>query len=108
MRGALRTLRRAVPLAAPSGRTSVRSRCTTDAGPFAEDVFWVLHGAGPPLMVPQSARGSDALLAWLQELPVFDSEAVIAAMSSAGNERFPCWARAADAELGATPDRGGT
>jgi hypothetical protein len=68
---------------------------TTDAGPFAEDVFWVLHhGAGPPLMVPQSAGGSDALLARLQELPGFDSRAVIAAMSSAGNERFPCWTRA--------------
>jgi hypothetical protein len=35
---------------------------TTDAGPFAEDVFWVLHGAGPPVMVPQSAGGSDAFL----------------------------------------------
>ncbi len=67
---------------------------TTDAGPFAEDVFWVLHGTGPPLMIPQSAGGSDALLARLQELPGFDSRAVIAAMSSAGNERFPCWARA--------------
>ena len=67
---------------------------TTDAGPFAEDVFWVLHGSGSPLMVPQSAGGSDALLARLQELPGFDSRAVIAAMSSAGNERFPCWARA--------------
>ena len=67
---------------------------TTDAGPFAEDVFWVLHGAGQTLMIPQSAGGSDALLARLQELPGFDSRAVIAAMSSAGNERFPCWARA--------------
>ena len=67
---------------------------TTDAGPFAEDVFWALHGAGPPRMVPQSAGGSDALLARFQELPGFDSRAVIAAMSSAGNERFPCWVRA--------------
>jgi hypothetical protein len=66
---------------------------TTDAGPFAEDVHWVLHASGSPLMVPQSADGSDALLARLQELPGFDSRAVIAAMSSAGNERFACWAR---------------
>jgi hypothetical protein len=66
---------------------------TTDAGPFAEDVFWALQGAGPPLLVPQSAGGSDALLARLQELPGFDSRAVISAMSSAGNERFQCWAR---------------
>jgi hypothetical protein len=67
---------------------------TTDTGPFAEDVFWVLHSCELQLMVPQSAGGSEALLARLQELPGFDSRAVIAAMSSVGNERFPCWARA--------------
>lgn len=66
---------------------------TTDAGPFAEDVFWVLHVDGPPMMIPQLAGGSDALLTRLQELPGFDSGAVIAAMSSSGNARFPCWAR---------------
>jgi hypothetical protein len=54
---------------------------TTDGGPFAEDVFWVLHSTGSPLLVPQSAGGSDALLTRLQELPGFDSRAVIAAMS---------------------------
>jgi hypothetical protein len=77
---------------------------TTDAGPFAEDVFWVLHGAGQPLLIPQSTGGLDALLARLQELSGFDSGAVIAAMSSAGNERFPCWGRAASAEPRAAPD----
>jgi hypothetical protein len=75
---------------------------TTDTGPFAEDVFWVLHGAGPPLVVPQSACGSDALLGRLQELPGFDSRAVIAAMSSAGNERFRV-GREPDAEPAAAP-----
>ncbi|ABU56442.1 hypothetical protein [Roseiflexus castenholzii] len=66
---------------------------TTDSGPFAEDVFWRLHGDGPPLLIPQSASGSDSLLARLQELPGFDNRAVIAAMSSVGNERFLCWMR---------------
>ena len=80
---------------------------TTDAGPFAEDVFWVLHRTEPTLLVPQSTGGSDALLARLQELPGFDSRPVIAAMSSAGNKRFPCWARATDAEPGAAADGGG-
>jgi len=65
----------------------------TAGGPFAEDVFWVLRGTGPPLLIPQSANGSEALLARLQELPGFDNQAVIAAMASAGNERFLCWAR---------------
>lgn len=66
---------------------------TTDAGPFAEDVFWVLHAA-ESLVIPQSADGADALLGRLQELPGFDNQATIAAMSSAGDGRFPCWARA--------------
>jgi len=79
---------------------------TTDAGPFVEDVFWVLHGSGQLLLIPQSAGGSDALLSRFQELPGFDSRAVIAAMSSAGNERFPCWSRAQDAEPGAAADGG--
>lgn len=64
---------------------------TTDGGPFTEDVFWVLHGTGSPLVVPQSAGGSDDLLARLQQLPGFDSKAVIAAMSSTSAARFLCW-----------------
>lgn len=66
---------------------------TTDTGPFAEDVFWALYGSGQPLILPQSVAGSDALLSRLQELPGFDNRAVIAAMSSVGSQRFPCWAR---------------
>jgi hypothetical protein len=68
---------------------------TTADGPFTEDVFWVLRGAGATVSVPQSADGSDALLARLQKLPGFDSRAVIAAMSSAGEAHFPCWSRGA-------------
>ena len=67
---------------------------TNNLGPFSEDVFWVLHGAGPPLMIPQSASGSDGLLARLQELPEFDNRQVIAAMMSADSTRFLCWTRA--------------
>lgn len=66
---------------------------TTDDGPFDEDVFWVLHGGGPPLVVAQSVDGAPALLARLQELPGFDNEAVIAAMSSTDVARFLCWRR---------------
>jgi hypothetical protein len=69
---------------------SVRIR-TTDAGPFTADVFWVLEGNGSFCVVPQAARGEERLLARLQELPGFDSEAVIAAMSSTDNAEFTCW-----------------
>jgi hypothetical protein len=69
---------------------SVRIR-TTDAGPFTADVFWVLEGGGSSCVVPQAARGEERLLARLQELPGFDSEAVIAAMRSTDNAEFTCW-----------------
>lgn len=66
---------------------------TTDDGPFADDVFWVLHGGGKGLVVPQTAAGTDALLERLQALPGFRNEAVIQAMGSDGPGRFLCWRR---------------
>ena len=42
--------------------------------------------------MPQSADGADALLARLQQLPGFNNEAVIEAMSSA-DRTFVCWKR---------------
>jgi len=60
---------------------------TDDGGPLSEDVFWVLRGPGAAVVIPQSAGGSHALLARLQQLPGFDNQAVIAAMSSTRSER---------------------
>lgn len=69
---------------------------TTDQGPFAEDVWWVLiykdeDGEGH-CMIAQEV-GGEALLARLQALPNFDNEAVIAAMMSVENKLFTCWQR---------------
>jgi len=64
---------------------------TTDEGPFVEDVFWVLHGAGRQCVVPQSAEGHRELLIRLQRLPRFNNRAVIEAMGCAGNARFEVW-----------------
>ena len=64
---------------------------TTDAGPLVADVFWILQGSDSTCVVPQGARGEPELLRRLQELPDFDSEAVIAAMSSTDNAEFLCW-----------------
>ena len=64
---------------------------TSDAGPFVEDVFWMLRGTRGNCRVPQEADGSGALLDRLQQLPGFDNEAVIAAMSSTANASFACW-----------------
>jgi hypothetical protein len=65
---------------------------TTDAGPFVEDVWWILIDAQGHCIIPQEA-GSARLLARLQELPDFDNDAVIAAMSSVENKIFACWQR---------------
>jgi hypothetical protein len=68
---------------------------TTDEGPFAEDVYWILvaRGGNGGCAVPSGAEGADALLARLQELPGFDNEVVIRAMASTENARFVCWRR---------------
>jgi len=68
---------------------------TTDAGPFQTDVFWVLAAGETGVAVPQGATGEGELLERLQQLPGFDSRAVIAAMGCTDNQRFICWKRSA-------------
>jgi hypothetical protein len=66
---------------------------TTDDGPFAADVFWMLAGDNSGCVVPLGAAGEDEMIAKLQALPGFNNEAVIEAMSSTGNRSFLCWRR---------------
>ena len=68
---------------------------TTSDGPFAPDVFWVLHGTTGGCAVPQGATGDKELLERLQALRGFDNQAFIEAMSSTSERRFLCWQRAA-------------
>ena len=68
---------------------------TTGDGPFAPDVFWVLHGTDGGCAIPQGATGDSQLLERLQALPGFDNKAAIEAMSSASDRRFLCWQRTA-------------
>ena len=67
---------------------------TTGDGPFAPDVFWVLHGTDGGCAVPQGATGDRQLLERLQTLPGFDNGSFIEAMSSTSDRRFVCWQRA--------------
>jgi hypothetical protein len=69
---------------------------TTDEGPTAEDVFWILLGANGRCAVPGGADGMKELLVQLQQLPGFDNGAVIRAMGSTANARFVCWKRRSD------------
>jgi hypothetical protein len=66
---------------------------TTDEGPYADDVIWLLAGTDGGCAVPSETDGMNELLPRLQQLPGFDNEAVIRAMSSTADARFVCWAR---------------
>ena len=68
---------------------------TTSDGPFAPDVYWLLHGIGGGCAVPQGATGDKALLERLQALPGFDNRPLIEAMASTSDRRFLCWQRPA-------------
>lgn len=70
------------------------SVATTDAGPWSDDVVWLLEGSTGGCAVPQSAVGADDLLARLQGLPGFDNETFVAAMGCTDNAIFVCWQRA--------------
>jgi hypothetical protein len=64
---------------------------TTDTGPLAPDVFWILVGKRGGCVIPQGATGEQGLLDRLQVLDGFDNEMVIQAMASCENQRFLCW-----------------
>lgn len=66
---------------------------TTDDGPFAADVFWLLHGSHSGCVIPQGATGHGELLERLQVLPEFDNGALIEAMGSTSNAVFACWVK---------------
>lgn len=66
---------------------------TNDSGPWGCDVCWhLIDRAGKRgCIIPQGATGEDGLLQRLQQLPEFDNEQVIEAMSSMKNCLFKCW-----------------
>lgn len=67
---------------------------TTEAGPYADDLFWVLthrDGRRGPV-VPMDAQGEHELLKSMQRrLPGFDNMAVVEAMGSTSNASFVIW-----------------
>ena len=66
---------------------------TTSAGPFMDDVFFVLRGAGENgVVVPQELAMEHKLLDVLQaRLPNLDNTAVISAMGCTDDARFVIW-----------------
>jgi len=66
---------------------------TTSGGPFAPDVFWLLHGTDGGCAIPQGATGESLLLERLWALPGFDMRTFIEAMLCVSDKRFLCWQR---------------
>jgi hypothetical protein len=68
---------------------------TTNAGPYGEDVFFVLTGTGGKgCLVPHAAAVRTKLLEALQvRFPNLDDAAVIAAMGCTSNNTFLLWER---------------
>ncbi|WP_422928138.1 hypothetical protein [Singulisphaera sp. PoT] len=76
---------------------------TTDEGPFVADVYLVLHAGKGGCVVSQEDEGFGPLFERLQQLPGFDNEAFISAMSCTDNAIFECWRRT---EAASTPGPG--
>ena len=66
---------------------------TSDAGPWSADLHWFFFGADGEAMAvfPQGARGEEAAVDRLTELPGFDHDAMIKAVTCTENAVFPVW-----------------
>ena len=66
---------------------------TTNEGPWACDVYFVLHGTSSGCVVPQGATGDQKLVERLLKLPAFDEKLFIRAMGCTSNKTFDVWKR---------------
>jgi hypothetical protein len=64
---------------------------TTSEGPFVDDVFWVLVGQNGECVVPSESAGIQELMERLGQLPRFDHNACISAMSCTSDKESLCW-----------------
>lgn len=63
---------------------------TTSKGPLYPDLFWLLESDSGIIIVPSEGPDENFLLK-VQNMPGFDNEAVIKAMSSTIDDIFVCW-----------------
>lgn len=66
---------------------------TTDDGPFAPDMFWVLYGSSDGCVIPWGATGEKELMDRLQALPGFRNDVIVDATSLTTNNQLLCWER---------------
>lgn len=72
---------------------------TTDDGPFAPDMFWVLYGSTDGCVIPWGATGENELLIRLQALPGFRNDLMVDATTLTTNTQLLCWERPLGAVL---------
>lgn len=70
---------------------------TTDDGPFAPDIYWLLRSSSGGCAVPREAQGHPVLLERLLALPNFDHQNFIRAQGSIEKACFQVWQRKAAA-----------
>lgn len=63
---------------------------TTSKGPLYPDLFWMIESTSNITIIPSEGPDED-LLTKVQNMPEFDNEAVIKAMTSTKDEIFVCW-----------------
>ena len=67
---------------------------TTDTGPWAEDLHWVLEeDGGSTLTIPNSAAGTEKLFDAFAALPGVDYAKATKAMESTENDSYVSWAK---------------
>lgn len=64
---------------------------TNDRGPFVEDVYWLLASKEKVISYPSEATGTEEMLKRLQEIPTFNNERLIEAMTCTDNQTFILW-----------------
>jgi hypothetical protein len=64
---------------------------TNDQGPFVEDVYWLLASKEKVISYPNEATGTEEMLKRLQEIPTFNNERLIDAMTCTDNQTFILW-----------------
>lgn len=67
---------------------------TTEDGPWAEDMFWVLEeDGGTTLTIPNSATGTEKLFDAFSALPGVDYTMATKAMGSTHNDSYVIWSK---------------
>lgn len=64
---------------------------TNSDGPFLPDIFWILSGTNSGCVIPWGATGDEELLQRLQQLPGFDSTAILNAAPKMEEAMTVCW-----------------